>query len=124
MAFSEPILALSLISGLFASLLIIFTIFFEKDKKRSARLLIWGVLLLGASFGLVEYAIWLEGNYIFTMILSFNFPLISYFAIWFGFLAWLFESIGQRRIWITMFLALVILSIAAVLCPNCITFRA
>ena len=120
MALSEPIIALSLISGLFSCLLIVFTLFFEKDKSRSTKLLIWGILLLGASFGLVEYAIWLEGSYLFSMILSFNFPLVSYFAVWFGFLIWLLESWKQRKIWIVLLAALITLSIIAVFCPNCI----
>ena len=54
--------------------------------------------------------------------LSFNFPLVAFFGVWFAFLAWLFETRGERRIWILLLVALVILVVIAVNCMNCVNF--
>lgn len=120
MTINNILLIYSLLAGIFSILLFIFTLFFEKDKKRSKILLIWAVLFLAASFAASEYAFWVEGVYLFDLIFKFNFPLISYFAIWFAFMVWLFESKRERTIWMIFTIALILLTIAALNCPDCI----
>ncbi len=51
---SNVVLSFSVLSGLMAALLIVFTLFFEKNKKKSKTLLLWGVLFLASSFATVE----------------------------------------------------------------------
>ena len=111
---------LSILAGLFSISLFIFTIFFEKYRKKSNILLIWAVLFLAAAFAAAEYAFWLEGFYLFDIISKFNFPLLSYFAIWFAFIVWIFESRGERKVWVFLATALVLLTAIAINCPNCI----
>lgn len=120
MAITDILLVYSFLAGIFSILLFIFTLFFEKDKKRSKFLLIWAVLFLAASFAASEYAFWVEGVYLFDLIFKFNFPLIAYFTIWFAFIIWLFESRKERAIWIILAIALVLLTVVALNCPNCI----
>lgn len=120
MAITDILLVYSFLAGIFSILLFTFTLFFEKDRKRSKNLLIWAVLFLGASFAASEYAMWLEGVYLFDLLAKFNFPLISYFTIWLAFIVWLFESRKERTIWIIFVIALVLLTIVALNCPNCI----
>ncbi|MBI4010277.1 MAG: hypothetical protein HY361_03765 [Candidatus Aenigmarchaeota archaeon] len=120
MAITDILLVYSMLAGIFSISLFIFTLFFEKDKKKSKALIIWAVLFLAASFAATEYAFWLEGVYLFDLIFKFTFPLISYFTIWFAFIVWLFESRKERSIWIIFAIALIILTIVALNCPNCI----
>ena len=120
MAITEILLIYSVLAGVFSISLFIFTLFFEKNKSRSKILFIWAVLFLVASFAATEYAMWLEGVYLFDLIFKFTFPLISYFTIWFAFIVWLFESRKERNIWIIFAIALIILTIVALNCPNCI----
>ena len=116
------VISYSIVAGIMASLLLVFSLFFEKNKKRSRILLIWAVLFLASSFATSEYAFWLEGYDLFQLVFSFNFPLIVYFAIWFAFLVWVFESRKERKIWMILFILLVITVIIAVNCMNCISF--
>lgn len=111
---------LSLLAGILSISLFIFTIFFEKDKKKSKILLIWAVLFLAASFAVIEYSLWLEGFYLFDIIKTFNFPMLSYFTIWFAFIVWFFESIGERKVWAAFAVVLILLILVAINCPNCI----
>ena len=120
MAITEILLIYSVLAGIFSILLFIFTLFFGKDKKKSKFLLIWAVLFLVASFAASEYAMWLEGVYLFDLLAKFNFPLLSYFTIWLAFIIWLFESRKERNVWVTFLIALVLLTIVALNCPNCI----
>jgi len=120
MTVTEILLIYSVLAGIFSILLFIFTLYSEKDKKKSKNLLIWAVLFLAAAFAATEYAFWLEGFYLFDIISKFNFPLLSYFVIWFAFIVWLFESMKERTIWVIFAIALVLLTIAALNCPNCI----
>jgi len=99
-----------------------FSIFLEKNKKKSRNYLIWAVLFLAASFAAIEYAFWVEGVYLFNLIFGFNFPLISYFLIWFAFTTWVFETRKERKIWVIFLILLIIVTIAALACPNCIRF--
>lgn len=122
MVLSDVVVGFSILSGIMASLLMVFTIFFEKDKKKSRILLLWGVLFLASSFATAEYALWLEGYNLFDMVLSFTFPLVVFFAVWFGFLVWLFESRGERKVWIVLLILLIIIVIVAVKCMDCIRF--
>ena len=123
MPLTEILTVYALLAGIMAIELFTFTIFFEKDKKRGRKLLIWSVLFIAAAFAATEYAFWLEGVYLFERVIQqFNFPLLSYFVIWFAFIIWLFESRGERKIWIILAVALAILTIVAINCPNCIRF--
>ena len=90
----------------------------KQDKKGKA-FLIWAVLFLGASFGGLEWSFYLLGYNMFTF---FVFPLMAYFVVWFAFIVWAFERIGERRIWIIFLIALIILTILAMNCMNCIQF--
>lgn len=120
MVITNIMIVYSLLAGIFSILIFIFTLFFEKNKTRSKILLIWAVLFFAASIAATEYALWLEGAYLFDIIFKFNFPLISYFIIWFAFIVWLFENRKERMIWIVFAIALVLLTIMALNCPNCI----
>lgn len=122
MPMSNIVLVYSLLAGIMSILLTIFTIFFEKNKKRSRTLLIWAVLFLASAFCMTEYAFWVEGYNLFNLVFSFNFPLIVFFGIWFTFLIWLFESRGERKIWVILLVLLVIVVLIAVNCMNCINF--
>ena len=118
----DIIISYSLVAGIMASLLLVFSLFLEKNKKRSRILLVWSVLFLASSFAMSEYAFWLEGYNLFELVFSFNFPLVVYFAIWFAFLIWIFESRRERKIWIILFILLIITLIIATSCMNCISF--
>ena len=120
MTITDILITYSLLTGIFSILLFIFTLFFEKDRKRSKILLIWAVLFLAASFAATEYAFWVEGVYLFDLIFKFNFPLISYFTIWLAFIVWLFEGRKERTVWIIFAIALILLTIVSLNCPNCI----
>ena len=120
MAITNAILTLSLIAGLMSVLLFVFSIFVEKNQKRARKFLIWAVLFLAATFAAVENAMWQEGVYLFTLVLNLNFPIVSYFAIWFVFIFWMFETRKERKIWIVFAVLLVLLTLAAVNCPNCL----
>ncbi len=120
MAITDILIVYSLLAGFFSIALFIFTLFFEKDKKKSRALFIWAILLLAAAFAASEYALWLEGVYLFDLVFKFNFPLISYFTIWFAFIIWLFESRKERNVWIIFAVALALLTIVALNCPDCI----
>ncbi len=118
----DIILTYSLLAGIMSVMLFMFTIFFEKSKKRSKWLLIWAVLFLASSFAVSEYAFWLEGYNLFGLVFGFNFPLLVYFVIWFAFIIWLFESRGERKIWLMLLVALMIVAMIAINCMNCIKF--
>lgn len=122
MAVSDVVVSLSIVAGIIASLLIVFTLFLEKNKNRSRTLLLWGVLFLASSFATAEYAFWLEGYNLFDMVFSFAFPLAVFFAVWFGFIIWLFESRKERKVWVVLLVLLIITVIVAVKCMDCIRF--
>ncbi len=88
-----------------------------KDKRESLENLIWAALFLGASFGTLEWSLYLLGLNIWSFIV---FPLYAYFGIWFGWIIWLFEKRGERKIWVIFLVALAVLSVAAVNCVNCL----
>ena len=90
----------------------------KKYKQSAARnLFIWAVLFLGAAFGGIEWTFWLLGYNMFTF---FAFPLVAFFAVWFGFIIWTFERRGERKIWVAFLVALIVLTIVAVNCMNCL----
>ncbi len=120
MPITSSLLVLSLVAGFMSAILFAFSMFLEKNKKRSQKFLIWAVLFLAASFAAVEYSMWLEGNYLFDIVSNFNFPLMSYFVIWFAFIIWIFEARKERKIWIIFLAALITLYLAAIACPNCV----
>jgi hypothetical protein len=121
-AVESIVLIYSMLAGIMSVGLTLLTLFFEKDKKRSHALLLWSALFLAASFATTEYAFWLEGYNLFTFVLGFNFPLICFFAIWFGFIAWVFESRGERKTWVMLLAMLVALIILAMSCMDCVKF--
>lgn len=120
MPIQNIVLVYALLAGIMSILLTLFTVFFEKNKKRSRALLIWSVLFLAAAFGVTEYAFWLEGYNLFTFVLGFNFPLLAFFGIWFIFLIWLFDSRGERRVWVSLIILLAITVLIAINCMNCL----
>ncbi|MBI4894984.1 MAG: hypothetical protein HY831_00690 [Candidatus Aenigmarchaeota archaeon] len=109
-------LAFSLIAALMSVVLFYLGL---KSEKKGKWYLIWAVLFLGASFGGLEWALYLLGISIFSF---FIFPLIAFFAIWFGFIIWSFERIGERKIWIVFLAILIVMIIIGVYCPNCVQF--
>ena len=113
-------LAYSIVAGMMACFLFILGIFLEKEKKKSRILLIWACFFLATSFTGLESAFYAEGYNIFNLVLGFNFPLVSYFAVWFIFIIWLFESRKERKIWITLLILLIITVLIAMNCMNCI----
>jgi hypothetical protein len=119
---TEAFVGYSIVSGVMGSLLIILTFLFDKDKKRSRYLLIFGALFLAASFATSESAFWYEGYNLFDLVFHLNGPLIAYFGIWFAFLVWIFESRGERKIWIILMIALIITVLLASSCMDCIRF--
>jgi peptidoglycan/LPS O-acetylase OafA/YrhL len=116
MSLTELVLVFSLISGFMACMLIVFTLFFEKNKKKSRILLIWSVVFLAAHFTTMEYAFWLEGYNIVSFIPT---TLIFYFASWALFLFWLFESRKERKIWIILLVLLAIGILIIATCETC-----
>lgn len=120
MNITNIVLVYSLLAGIMSILLTLFTLFFEKNKKRSRVMLIWSVLFLASSFAMTEYAFWLEGYNLFTLVLGFNFPLIVFFGTWFAFLIWLFETRGERKTWIVLFVLLVIIVLISISCMDCV----
>jgi hypothetical protein len=122
MILSDAELVYALLAGIMSVALTIVGAYFEKDRERGTRTLVWAALFLGIAFGVSENALWNGGYNLFEMVLSFNFPLVAFFGVWFAFLAWLFESRGERRIWILLLVALVILVVIAVNCMNCVNF--
>ena len=113
-------ISFSLVSGMMACLLFILGRYTGKDKKKSRIILIWACLFLAGSFASLEYAFWLDGYNMFTLFFSFNFPLVVYFAIWFAFIIWLFESRKERKIWIILLILLIITTLIAMNCMNCL----
>ncbi|MBI5332003.1 MAG: hypothetical protein HZB65_00355 [Candidatus Aenigmarchaeota archaeon] len=109
-------LGFSIIAGIMAVML--FYLGLSLGKKGRSHMIL-AVLFLGASFGGLEWVFYLLGYNMFTF---FVFPLMAYFAIWFAFIVWAFEKIGERRIWIVFLIALVVLTIVAVNCMNCVQF--
>lgn len=120
---SSIALSFSIVSGVMACVLFMAGMFLEKNKKKSKILLIWACLFLAGSFAGLEWSFWLEGYNMFDLVFSFTFPLIVYFAIWFCFIIWLFESRQERKIWVMLLLILVFVTLMAVNCMNCITFK-
>jgi hypothetical protein len=118
--FTNLALSYSLISGIMSSLLFILGIYLEKDKKKSRIILIWACLFLAGSLTGLESAFYAEGYNIFELVLKLNLPLIFYLIVWFGFIIWLFESRGERKIWIILLILLIIVSIFAMNCMDCI----
>lgn len=113
----ELVAVFAIISGVFASLLLFYGVFMAKDYFA----LIWGTLFLGASFAALEYAFWLAEVDMFN--LSFHsFPLLAYFAIWFGFIIWAFERQGKRKTWLVLAGLLIAIIIIARLCMNCLAW--
>jgi len=108
-------LSTSIIAGIMSCMLFFLGLKI-KDRKQSRNTLIFAVLMLAASFGTLEWSFWLLGVNMFTF---FAFPLYAYFAIWFGFIIWIFESRGERSVWVTLLIALAILVIIATNCMNC-----
>lgn len=118
--FTNIALSYSLISGIMSCLLFIFGMYFEKNKKKSRIILIWACLFLASSFAGLESAFWVEGYNIFELVFRLNMPLVYYFIAWFGFIIWLFESRGERKIWVILLILLIIVTILAVNCMECI----
>ena len=112
---------LAIIAGFISSILLFYGGFIEKDKRQSWFTMIWGTLLLAASFAALEYAFWLEGVDFFDLTFH-SFPLLAYFAIWFGFIVWIFERKGKRRTWLILAGLLVLIIIIARLCMNCLAW--
>ncbi len=122
MALTEILLVYAAIAGIMSVMLFAFSIFVERNKQKSRKYLIWAVLFLAAAFSATEYAFWLNGEYLYYLLLTPNVPLLFYFAIWLAFVVWVFESRGERKIWIIFSALLILLLIAAFLCPDCIRF--
>jgi FtsH-binding integral membrane protein len=122
MILSDVELVYALLAGIMSIALTIVGAFFEKDKKRGTRILIWAALFLAIAFGASENALWNEGYNLFEIVLGFNFPLVAFFGVWFAFLAWLFESRGERKVWVALLVALIVLVVVAANCMNCINF--
>lgn len=118
--FTDLPLTYSIVAGIMACFLFILGIYLEKEKKKSKILLIWACFFLASSFAGLESAFYAEGYNIFEMVLSFNPPLISYFAVWFLFIIWLFESRKERKIWVILLILLIIVVIIAMNCMNCL----
>lgn len=117
---SNLAISFSLISGIMSCLLFTAGMYLEKEKKKSRTILIWACLFLAGSFAGLEWAFWLEGYDMFELVFSFTFPLIVYFAIWFGFIIWLFESRKERKIWIALSLFLILVMLLVLSCMNCV----
>lgn len=122
MIFSYVELVYALLAGIMSVALTIVGAYFEKDKKRGTKILIWAALFLGIAFGVSENALWNGGYDLFETVLSFNFPLVAFFGVWFAFLAWLFENRGERKVWVALLVALIVLVVIAVNCMDCVHF--
>lgn len=119
---SLPALSFSLIAGFMACLLYIAGLYLEKNKKKSTIILIIASIFLWASFTGLEWGFWIEGQNMFELFFYPIVPLIFYFMVWCGFLIWVFEGRGQRKIWVVMLIIAAILVFIAINCMNCIHF--
>ena len=117
--FTNLALSYCLIAGFMSSLLFIFGMYLEKDKKKSRIIMIWACLFLASSLAGLESAFWAEGYNIFELFFKLNLPLVSYIIVWFGFIIWLFESRKERKIWIILLVLLIIVTIFAMNCMDC-----
>ncbi|MFH1294899.1 MAG: hypothetical protein ABIH90_03090 [Candidatus Aenigmatarchaeota archaeon] len=115
-------LFLSFFSVLISIALIISTIFFKPRIAKEWILLVWAAVFLGVGFGLIEYAVWVDGANLFEIVFSPSFPLLAFFGAWFGFLIWLFEKHGKRKVWMILLAILVVLVVVAVNCMDCVKF--
>ena len=122
MIFLDVELVYALLTGIMSIALTIVGASFEKDKKRGTRTLIWAAFFLAVALGVTENALWNEGYNLFEIVSDFSFPIIAFFAVWFAFLAWLFESRGERRIWMALLVALVAMVAIAANCMHCVIF--
>jgi drug/metabolite transporter (DMT)-like permease len=120
MSITNVLLIYSLLVGIFSIVLFIFGIL-EKNKRKSKNWFLWGVFFLIAFFASTEYALWLEGIWLFSLTFS-SFPLLFYFFVWFAFIVWIFEKRGERKIWIILLILLISVILISVKCPNCIKF--
>lgn len=114
------LLFLSSFCLLFSAALMLLTIFWKPVSAKAWHLLVWAAAFLGAGFGLVENALWVNGENLFSIVFAPNFPLVSFFAVWFLFIAWLLERQGKRKVWVALLAALVVLVAIAVNCMNCL----
>jgi len=106
---------------LFSAALILFVLFRKPEGAvKPWHLLAWAAAFLGAGFGLVEYALWVSGENLFTIAFAPNVPLLSFFTVWFAFLAWLLERHGKRKVWVSLLAALVALVALALSCMDCL----
>ena len=123
MPLTEILVSLALLAGIMSVMLFAFSLFVEKNKKRSRNFLIWAVLFLAAAFAATENAMWREGVYLFYITITQpSFPIVSYFAIWFAFIIWVFETRIERKLWMIFLALLIVLSLGALACPDCIRF--
>ncbi len=118
MAIQNIILVYALLSGIMSVSLIIFTMFFEKNKKKSHLLLIWATLFLASSFATSEYAFWLEGYNLFELVFPLNMPLAFFFSIWLLFFVWTFEMRKERETWLLLVFLLILIVLIAMNCMN------
>jgi len=116
MTLTNIIVSYSLLAGLMSILLIVFTLFFEKNRKRSRTLLVWAMVFLVAHFALTEYAFWLEGYNILSFVLT---TPIFYFGAWVAFLFWLFETRRERKIWIILLILGIVAVLILLFCELC-----
>jgi hypothetical protein len=105
----------SLISAILTIALIFYSI-----KKKSEPIFLISLMFLLISWSGIEWALWLEGYNLFTLVFEPIVPLASYFVGWGIFVIYLSETHFHRRDWIAFLLInLSIIAIASV-CMDCL----
>lgn len=106
---------------MFSVMLIILTVFFKpRPAIKPWMLLVWASAFLGVGFGLIEYAVWLGGENLFSIALFPNIPLLAFFLVWIVFLIWLFEKHEKRKVWLALLAVLLFVVAIAVSCMDCL----
>jgi len=115
----EPLIstAMFLVAGFMSIML-----FYLGINRNSNKVLVWAVIFLGAAFGALEWAFWLNGYNMFQLFFGFLFPLVAWFLVWFAFIIWLFEEQERREIWLMFLALLVLIATIAMNCMNCFRF--
>jgi hypothetical protein len=105
----------SLISAILTIALIFYSI-----KKKSEPMFLLSLMFLLISWSGIEWALWLEGFNLFTLVFQPIVPLASYFVGWSIFIVYLSEKYFSRWVWMAFLSIIIAISIVAPMCMDCL----
>ena len=106
----------SVLAGIMAAVLMLYSI----DKKKKDMYL-FSLAFLIASWGGLEWGLWMLGYNMFQMTYSPIVPLTFFFAVWTGFVIYTSEKVFKNRnYWLGFLIFLILISIVAQFCMNCL----